>query len=1736
MNDGAVRVLLVGDSVGSDSAEAILHGSTRFEVVKPPTSNGGGRLSYDYAADCDVVLVANPSKDDARGLLMVEKVRAINPHIQIIVVNPNGNARLKLDRAWRPHVSKIISADDAPAWLEAAATCARLEAELQLRERERNWFRGLLTVSQSITTSLVPSEIAREIYRQLSRLIPAMNSFYIATFDEKRDELRFMLTADGGKTVDRLLGSLSNKEDWGLAGRIVRSRVPLLIQDTFAVMRRRQFRRFNGGQPARTYFGLPLLSGDKIVGVMSAQSYSPHAFDEGQRQFIQAIANHTAVAMENALLHQEQSSRRLLMLSKLCETMGAIRGALGVPEVLDLIVGHLHELFRLDTCTIGFVDPEMKRVEVIAERGISRRVTRELKKLPQELVRRVFASSDPIEIENVGLHPALRRALVRSDINSLVILPLHGKQDLHGVITMGSKTPLGLAPEQKKLLRALSDQAAIAIEKARLRQQNNEWAAQLESLSRMTLDIAHSTRRDELLRAIIRVAASLLRSPGGGLYMLTEAGDELVLEERRGLPEKLEKIRFRPGKSVIGRVLTDSKPFAVSDYRHWPHRLRRLDSLNLTAVVGAPIVCDGELMGVIAVNDSKEGRAYTEAEKKLLSSFAEHAGAAIQRADKTLKERAELIAEEELCARVTQALTVELDYRALLRKVAELLREHLGYRYCTLFLQVKFADELHVAVQPTYHGPVVTSIKVGKGVVGHVAATGKPKIVPDVQKEPLYKPGLGAGSEIAVPLKLGDDEVIGVLDVESEEPRAFGERDERILTRVAAHLSIAIENARRTSESAEKTARLTALANLSEAIARSRSLNDILQTVAQEMLKACPASFCHIMLRTRDEKRFLRVRASHPARRQPKLDWNPQTGRVCQMLTDPRLAKLLQRAESVVFKRKRGSGLRFIRDFERHVSLKGRLDSALLIPLRGNKGRVIGLCVLGEMRRWERSSFTQENIHFASTLASQAAVAVEKERGKELAAERTLTMESLHKVGNALTGTLELKKVLNMIVRSGRKLLNAEVFSIFLVRREGWLTLETSSGSAPAATRGVRVQIEKYNGLTGHIAKVGRLFNQHGPALITHPAVKTASLQPHLPSKHCHALIGIPLRRRKGSRNDIIGLIKVENKLDRAGRVAPSRGFDKADTVVLKTLASYAETALQNVELFNLADRAKEAAETVNSTLDMDVVLDHVLAQLKKLIPFDTASIQLLQGGGLRIVACTGFNRSDKKKVLNLNFPLTQKFPNLRVLKHKRPYRVPDIRATRYRHFWDEADVYCSGAIRSWIGVPLLRRGKAIGMISIENNGDAVGSGRGSVVEPRPYTSVQENLAMAFARQVASAVENAHIYKTTQSLLDMVIGLTEDLDLQVVLRKLARNIVDKDGIIRADSAVIYLHDPDLDVVEGEPVCAGLTARERGYINIKHRPYSAVRRLVYAKAPRLPRDIRNDPLLYRGFARRVGIKAVGVFPLRVGAQPVGVMYVNYLSPHRIDGREKELLQMIAKKAALTIQHARKYKVVSERLETTKSAARNLYTLSALGHDARKIRYSILGNLKLLENSMSRPTPRASEYLRKAKHFALSLGELPDHPTDLDQITDIRLSDVYESVLKKCSEEVKQKQLKVRADLQSLPPVRANSWLLSQAFHNLTQNAVKAVGKHGAIRIRGHVQGGSVIVEFVDNGPGIPPKVKKYLFKRRVPGGNKAWSGYGLLLSRAYLNACDGDLTLRHTDARGTTFALNLPAAG
>jgi diguanylate cyclase (GGDEF)-like protein len=161
-------------------------------------------------------------------------------------------------------------------------------------------------IGQSIGSSLHLDKLLELIYEQASKIMDTSN-FYIALYNDRRKEISFEFVVDDWKRIPwnkRKLGS-------GLTEWIIRNRKPLLITRSVHEYAK-QLGILPIGKPAKSWMGVPLIAGGKVLGVMAVQSYDEEAaYDAGHLNVFLTIANQAAAALENAGLYQKMKTLAL---------------------------------------------------------------------------------------------------------------------------------------------------------------------------------------------------------------------------------------------------------------------------------------------------------------------------------------------------------------------------------------------------------------------------------------------------------------------------------------------------------------------------------------------------------------------------------------------------------------------------------------------------------------------------------------------------------------------------------------------------------------------------------------------------------------------------------------------------------------------------------------------------------------------------------------------------------------------------------------------------------------------------------------------------------------------------------------------------------------------------------------------------------------------------------------------------------------------------------------------------------------------------------------------------------------------------------------------------------------------------------------------------------------------------------------------------------------------------------
>jgi len=306
-------------------------------------------------------------------------------------------------------------------------------------------------------------------------------------------------------------------------------------------------------------------------------------------------------------------------------------------------------------------------------------------------------------------------------------------------------------------------------------------------------------------------------------------------------------------------------------------------------------------------------------------------------------------------------VTSVLDLNELLPKIPQLIARLTKFTAFAVYLLDPKRNELTIAYSVGYPEDIARTLRVdvGHGLVCAAVAEGRPLLVNDVRADPRYVDVVpGSRAELVVPLRR-KGRVIGALNLLSDTDGQFSETDEAILRQFAAHVAVAIENARLFEQEREYTATLEALAGIAREFAAILNLDELLTRIANLTRRVIDYRTFGILL-LNEETQELEMRVAV---------------RYGDKVTVPRV-KLGTGLVGYAALHKEAVNVPDVSSDPRYLKVVDDAKSELVIPLL-LKDRCIGVF---DLESPELDAFTKTHVEIVTLLASQAAVAIENAR------------------------------------------------------------------------------------------------------------------------------------------------------------------------------------------------------------------------------------------------------------------------------------------------------------------------------------------------------------------------------------------------------------------------------------------------------------------------------------------------------------------------------------------------------------------------------------------------------------------------------------------------------------------------------------------------------------------------------------------------------------------------------------
>jgi len=332
-----------------------------------------------------------------------------------------------------------------------------------------------------------------------------------------------------------------------------------------------------------------------------------------------------------------------------------------------------------------------------------------------------------------------------------------------------------------------------------LNKDRERLSLELSTLRLIISEINRGPDLDKILNLIMEKAVQIVEAERGSLMLFDPKKEELYIKSAVGLSKKIvSTVRIKPGEGIAGWVFKEGKPLLIEEGAKDP-RFKEFENaqVKLKSIISVPLKIKDKVVGVINLDNKRKNGIFNIDDLQLLSNFANHVTIALEnlRLHREIKEE---LKEHGLIHEIINSINSTLNLEEVLLKVVNSIREYFNYSICDILLLDEQNENLYFAATDGYSAKSRRNIriKLGEGITGRVAVTGKPLVVPDVTKfEGYICSTKEVRSEITVPLKAGG-EIIGVFNVESRKLSAFDEHDLRLLSILSVPVAIAIQNAR----------------------------------------------------------------------------------------------------------------------------------------------------------------------------------------------------------------------------------------------------------------------------------------------------------------------------------------------------------------------------------------------------------------------------------------------------------------------------------------------------------------------------------------------------------------------------------------------------------------------------------------------------------------------------------------------------------------------------------------------------------------------------------------------------------------------------------------------------------------------------------------------------------------------------------------------------------------------------
>jgi GAF domain-containing protein len=429
-------------------------------------------------------------------------------------------------------------------------------------------------------------------------------------------------------------------------------------------------------------------------------------------------------------------------------------------------------------------------------------------------------------------------------------IPLVAQGEAIGaIILQDNDKEHAFANEDLQFVSSIASQAAGAIYNIRVLEESRRTALQFATAAEVARDISSSLDLDELLKKATDLIRSRFDFYHAAIFLKDVSGEFVVIREATGdAGAQMKRAGHKLGvgsKSIVGYVAGNGEQLVVNDttrdVTYYANPL--LPDTRSEAAIALKV--GDRIVGVLDVQ-SKQPYAFSEDSLRILQILADQMAIAVVNSE-LFAETQEHLAQHRLLHHITTTAASGTTLDEALQSAVNGLQVTLGGDRVSILLVDRDKKMLEVRAAVGYADSVYDlRVPVGNGITGWAAAHRRTLRVNNVQDDLRYIAGsVNTRSELAIPL-VYRSELLGILNVESEQLSAYTETDEELLGTLGGSLAAIIANARLLEQIRSQAERERVLFEISDKIRRTTDMQTILTTTVSELTRAIGANRVHI--------------------------------------------------------------------------------------------------------------------------------------------------------------------------------------------------------------------------------------------------------------------------------------------------------------------------------------------------------------------------------------------------------------------------------------------------------------------------------------------------------------------------------------------------------------------------------------------------------------------------------------------------------------------------------------------------------------------------------------------------------------------------------------------------------------------------------------------------------------------------------------------------------------------------